>query len=84
MFVTPLQYLLAKKVLSSTLIKSETGINRSTLLRWKKGLCQPDRVNAKRLIDLYKEKNISINDEKYELDFNGCYDKTVEVANEFF
>ena len=84
MFITPLQYLLSEKVLSSSLIKSETGINRSTLLRWKKGEHQPDTKIARKLIQLYKEENIVVNGKNYQLDFNGCYEKTVEVDNDYF
>jgi len=72
-----------KKVVSLSVIREKTGFNRSTVLRWKKGLTQPDKETARILIRLYKEHDLVINDEIYALDFNGCYDKTVEVPDDY-
>lgn len=83
MLITPLQYLLKENSIAVAIIVEKTGFHRTTLWRWKKGLHHPEKPEAEKLISLYKEVEFEINGNPYTLDFNGCYDKTLEVANDY-
>lgn len=82
MLITPLQYLLKEKALPIKTILNETGIHRTTLWRYKVGKENPEPPIADRLIKLFANVSTEINEEPYSLDFNGCYDKTIEVPDD--
>lgn len=73
MTITPLQKLLRDKVVPDSVVRQVTGRTRFTLIRWRKGESFPEREDAEKLIALFGA---------HRLDFNGCYQVSVEVEAE--
>ena len=72
MMITPLQQLLRDKILRTAEITQATQRSRYTVRRWRSGETFPHRTDAEKLIELFGPDR---------LDFNGCYEATVEVRD---
>lgn len=72
MLITPLQRLLRDKARSTGEICEATGRTRYTVRRWRLGESYPERQDAQKLIELFGAD---------QLDFNGCYEASVEVEH---
>lgn len=70
MKITLLQSLLRSNKRTVAQVMAATGRDRSTISRWRRGVTFPERADAELLIQLYAP----------DLDYNGCYDATIEVA----
>ena len=73
MLITPLQKLLLYKVEPSARVVQATGLERTQIWNWKVGRAFPNRLNAKKLIELYGADR---------LDFNGCYVASIEISED--
>lgn len=62
--------LLEEEKRATGLIQEKTGRDRSTISRWRRGICYPDREAAAALIEMYPGR----------LDYNGCYQHSIEVS----
>lgn len=69
--ITPLQHLLRSNGRKLSEVAQATGRSRYTVRRWKNGLKLPRPDEAQRLIEFYGREL---------LDFNGCYEASVEVG----
>ena len=70
--ITPLQQLLRDKRRPTREICQATGRSRYAVGRWKRGESYPLPGDARRLIELFEAEG---------LDFNGCYEASVEVEH---
>lgn len=72
-FITPLQHLLLSKARRMDEITQATGRTRYTVRRWKRGLTLPSPEDSRNLIALFGPDA---------LDFNGCYEASIEVRTD--
>jgi len=64
-------------------ILQETGKSRYSLRRWRRGESFPERQAAEALIALFARYELELPDgQPYRLDFNGCYEKSLEVPDD--
>jgi len=59
-----------------------TGKSRYSLRRWRLGESYPERPAAEALIALFSRYELELPDGPYRLDFNGCYEKSLEVPDD--
>jgi len=71
MKITPLQKLLTDEAIDLSLVREAIGRSRTTIWRWREARSYPDAsTDVPKLIELYREHG---------LDYNGCYEKSVEI-----
>ena len=72
--ITPLQGLLRAHSVRNAEICKRLNIDRTTVYSWRKGERYPNKENADRLIELFREYG-------YELDYNQIYQPSVRENN---
>ena len=69
-FITPFQGFLRSNAVKSVVICERLNLDRTTVYSWRKGAQYPNKDNADRLIELFREHGI-------ELDYNKIYQPSV-------